>query len=169
MKRLAVILLAAAALGGCVTTRDGQTAPRPGPDMTPPPAPTLGMDWILNAEEDSAELVYGTPESDDLQLGFECRGGGDPILGLTRVAPEGSPSEIVLKAGDVTQRYAANAEPDQMSGGVILTTRLPRKTDPVIIAFRERGWLSVMHGGKAEHYIPQHNTTAVADFFNWCG
>lgn len=169
MNRIAAIVLAAAALGACVTQRDGQTAPRPGPDMMPPPAPTMGMNWILNTEEDSAELVYGTPESDDLHIGIECRGGGDPILGITRVAPAGSPPEIVLRAGDVTHRYVANSEPDQMSGGVILTTRLARKDDPIIQAFRERGWLSVLYKGKPEHYIPQHNTTAVADFFNWCG
>lgn len=169
MKRLAAILLLAATLGACVTRPDGQTSPaRPGP-MPPPPAPTLGMDWILNAEEDSAELVYGTPQSDDLHLGLECRGGDDPVLGLTRIAPRGSPSEIVLRSGDVTQRYAANAEPDPMGDGVILTSRLPRKSDPVILAFRATGWLSVLNRDKAEHYIPQHNTTAVADFFNWCG
>ena len=169
MRPYVAVVLLAAALGACVTQRDGQTSPAR-PDLTlPAPAPTQGMDWILNAQEDSAELVYGAPESDDVHLGLECRGGGDPILGLTHIAPEGAPPEIVLQSGGVTQRYAANSEPDPLGGGVILTTRLPRKSDPVIQAFRTTGWLSVIYRGRPEHYVPQPDTTAVVDFFNWCG
>lgn len=166
MKRVAITLLLAAALGACATQGDRQTAPAQPPA---PPAPTPGMDWIFHAEEDSAELMYGTPESDDLQLGIECRGGGDPVLGLTRIAPEGAPGEIVLRSGGHTQRYAANSEADELSGGVILTSRLARKSDPVIQALKETGWLAVIEDGRTEQYIPQRNTSAVADFFRWCG
>ncbi len=166
MKRAATIILTTLALGACVTRPDGDTGPSPG---LPPPAPTLGMDWIFDPEEDSAELMYGTPQSDNVHLAIECRGMGDQIIGLTRVAPAGSPAEIVLQSGGKTQRYPANSEPDEISGGVVLTTRLARKSDPVMQALRETGWLSVLHEGKPEHYIPQHNNSAVADFFRWCG
>ena len=36
------------------------------------------------------------------------------------------------------------------------------------LAFRETGWLSVGPAGGAENLIPQHNTSAVEDFFEWC-
>lgn len=164
MKRAVLVLAFAAALCACATQRDGKTAPAP---VVPPPA--SGLDWIFHAEEDNAELMFGTPESDDLHLGLECRGGGDPVIGLTRVAPEGAPAEIVLQAGGKTQRYAANSEPDDLGGGVILTSRLARKTDPVVQGLKDTGWLTVLQDGRPEHLIPQHNTTAVADFFQWCG
>jgi len=158
------VILASAALSACATQRDGHSAPSPAP-----PGPAPGLDWIFHAEEDSAELMYGTPESDDLHLGLECRGGGDPVIGLTRVAPEGAAAEIVLQSGGQTQRYAANSEPDDLGGGVILTSRLARKSDPVIQALKTTGWLTILQDGPDEHLIPQHNTTAVADFFQWCG
>ena len=127
------------------------------------------MDWIFNAEEDSAELIYGVPNSDDVHLAIECRGMGDQVLGLTRVAPAGTPAEISIQSGGKTQTYPAMSEPDAMTDGVLLTSRLARKSDPVMQAFRETGWLSVLSAGRPEHYIPQHNNTAGADFFRWCG
>lgn len=166
MKRAVITLLLAATLGACATQRDREAAPAP---ASPTPAPTEGVDWIFNAEEDSAELIFGTPQSDDVRLAIECRGGGDPVLGLTLLAAAGAPGEIVLRSGGRTQRYAANSEPDELNGGVILTSRLARKSDPVIQALRETGWLTVIHGGRPDNYIPQHNNTAVADFFRWCG
>jgi len=153
------------ALGACVTRQPGDASP---PPVTAPVA-HLAPDWLLLAEEDSAELVYGVRDSDDVRLAVECRGGQDPVLGVTLLAPTGSPGEIVLRSGGKTQRYAAHSEADELSDGVILITRLARKTDPVFKAFRETGWLTVVWSGGTDDLIPQHNSTAVADFFRWCG
>ncbi len=165
MKPILPVLLAAAALAACSTT--GQAV---GPNLSPPvarPSAAPGLDWILNAEEDSARLTYGTPESDDMRLSLECRGGQVPELGLIAVGPRGAPAEIVITSGGKTHRYPALSEDEEMSGGVLLMARA-RKTDPVIVAFRETGWLSVGPAGGAENLIPQHNTSAVEDFFEWC-
>ena len=165
MKPIMPALLAAAALAACTTTGKGVT-----PDTRPPEARPLAeprLDWILNAEEDSARLIFGTPESDDMRLSLECRGGQVTELGLVAVGPRGAPAEIVITSGGKTQRYPALSEDEEMNGGVLLMAHA-RKTDPVIVAFRETGWLSVGPGGGAENLIPQHNTSAVEDFFEWC-
>jgi hypothetical protein len=83
------------------------------------------------------------------------------------VGPRGAAAEIIITAGDKTQRYPALSEDEEMNGGVLLMARA-RKTDPVIVAFRETGWLSVGPASGVENLIPQHNTSAVADFFEWC-
>lgn len=165
MRRIGLVVAMSLALAACATNRGAGLAPVAIPD----PRPVAGLDWILDAEEDSAELVYGAPMSDDYRLGVECRGGGDPKLGLTRYAPRGTKAEIVLSAGGVTQSYAALSEPEPMSGGVMLTSRLAEKSDPVIRAFRETGFLAVIDGDRATVLAPQPGTTAVADFFTWCG
>ena len=163
MKPILPVLLAAAMLAACTTTGKGVTPDVAGPRPTAAP----GLDWILNAEEDSALLVYGAPESDDMRLSLECRGGQVAELGLVAVGPAGAPAEIVISSGGKTQRYPARSEEEPMTGGVMLMARAA-KSDPVIVAFRESGWLSVGPAGRAENLIPQHNTSAVADFFEWC-
>lgn len=163
MKRILPVLLVASALAACTTTGKGVT-----PDLASPrPMAAPGLDWILNAQEDSAILVYGAPESDDMRLSLECRGGQVSQLGLVAVGPEGAPAEIVISSGGKTQKFPALREEEPMTGGVMLTARAD-KSDPVLRAFRETGWLSIGPAGRSENLIPQHNTSAVADFFEWC-
>lgn len=163
-RRLLAIAAMTTALGACSTMAPPAPAPAPVPAA---PAPEDGLDWLFTEDGGEAALTYGTPYSDDLRLGFRCSRGA-PRWELTQVAGEAAPPAITLQAGGVVQSFSARAQEEPMSGGTLLTARV-RKDAPVLAAFREHGWVATVSNGAAEPHAPQPGTSAVADFFAWCG
>lgn len=61
--------------------------------------------WIGSAHDDGASLVYGTPESGDLALSFDCAKGSDALAFSYAFEPvnatDGVKVEVTLQAGDI--------------------------------------------------------------------
>lgn len=165
-RNLLPMALAAATLAACASQPKAPPATVPAPAVAMP-APTEELDWLFAVDGYEGALSYGTPHSDDLRLGLRCRKGGS-TLNLILIGSEGDPHTITVQAGGVTRAFPARAEEEPMTGGILLTARA-RKDDPVILAFRRDGWIALVGPGGADGYAPQPGTTAVEEFFQWCG
>ena len=86
MRAPALLALSGLVLGAaaCATTEP----PAEVAAASPSPLPVEGYDWLLTLHDDMAHLAYGAPESDDLQLGFNCRQGSGRV-GMVTIAGTG--------------------------------------------------------------------------------
>ena len=158
---LSGLLLGAAA---CATTEP----PAEVAAASPSPLPIEGYDWLLTLDDDRAHLAYGVPESDDLQLGFNCRQGSGRV-GMVTIAEDGEEPVIFLESGGETERYAAEAEPSALHDALILTAETAA-TEPVLLRFRRVGWMAQWRGGERETYAPHpESLPRVESFFAFCG
>ena len=164
MRSFAALAALTLTLAGCAASGPRDAAPLSG---VAKPAPIVGLDWMLTTETDSAWLAYGTPESDDLQLGLRCHRGDDEIE-VTHVAERGARGRISVFTDREHVVWPAQVEDEPMSGGKLLTARV-RKNDPGIQGLRRNGWLAVEMHGETVGMAPQPGATAVPEFFNWCG
>jgi len=172
VKRIATALILTLGLGACTTPSlpripgMGERTPKPDAPAAPA-APDGPRDWIFNVDGAEAYLAYGTPESDDLEIGFRCTRDGP--FNVTQVTPEKPRNFVIVYTRKAMHAWpAADVERDQLGGGWLVTAEVQRG-DAGMAAFREDGWLSVRHGEKTVRLIPQKGTTAVTDFFQWCG
>ena len=113
-------------------------------------------------------LAFGAPESDDLQLGFNCRQASGRI-GVVTLAVDGDDPVIHLESGGDTGRFAAGAEPSPLHDALILTAETA-VTEPVLLRFRRVGWMAQWRGGERETYAPHpESLPRVESFFAFCG
>ena len=151
IRKLALALIATAALGGCVTMDQG--------------ADTRG--WFFNAEGGETKLAYGTPQSDDAPLMLSCTGPtGRVIVSQTGVqAGDG----VTLASGGRRTTFYGQAEPDQLSGGTIVSAET--KADaPVLSAFRRSGRLDIHENGRpAAIRATPAERAQIEQFFTACG
>ena len=142
-------------------------APPSAPTDAGAPQPTAGLDWTYTVEEDEAKLAYGAPNSDDLRLGLECTRGSGVVI-VSRDAWPGEPEEIRLEAGGETETLNAVAEPSP-TDGPFLTAELPAK-HPVLIRFRQTGWMAQWAGAERQMMAPQPvSRPKIEAFFAHCG
>jgi len=166
MRFPALLVLSGLALGAaaCATVE-------PPPEVAaagPAPLPVEGHDWLLTIDDGTAHLAYGVPESDDLQLGFNCRRGSGRV-GLVTIAADGDAPVIMLESGGDTGRFAADAEPSALHDALILTAETAA-TEPVLLRFRRVGWMAQWRGGERETYAPHpESLPRVESFFAFCG
>ena len=164
----APILLALSGLAlGAAACATVEAPPLP-PASSGAPLPVEGHDWMFSADEDTARLAYGVPESDDLKLGFDCRRTSGR-LEIVTLAAEGAKTEILVESGGETERYAARSEPSQLDDGVILTADAST-AEPVFQRFRRVGWMALWRDGEREAYAPHSESRPhVESFFAFCG
>jgi hypothetical protein len=170
MRAPALLVLSGLALGAAACAGVQPTPPvtSPLPIAGGAPSPIEGHDWFYHPDGDTARLVYGTPESDDLKLGFDC-GRASGRLDIVTLAEEGAKAEITLESGGDTERFPAVSEPSQLDEGVLLTAGAPT-TEPVLQRFRRLGWIARWRDGEREAYAPQPGSAAdIARFFAFCG
>lgn len=162
---LSGLVLAAAACAGVEPTPP-VTSPLPAPGGAPPPLE--GHDWFYHPDGDAARLVYGTPESDDMKLGFDC-GRASGRLEVVTLADQGANAEIILESGGDTERFPALSEPSELDDGVLLTAGAST-TEPVFQRFRRLGWIARWRDGEREAYAPHPGSApGIERFFAFCG
>lgn len=169
MRVPALLVLSGLTLGAaaCASVEPAAT-PEPLPGASAAPAPTEGHDWIFSADEDTARLAYGVPESDGLKLGFDCRRASGR-LGIVALAEKGAKSEISVESGGETGWFPARSEPSQLDDGVLLTADAST-AEPVFQRFRRVGWMALWRDGEREAYAPQPGSERnVEGFFAFCG
>lgn len=161
---LALITLAVTA-SACATAPP--ESPSPGASSGSP-APVEGYDWFFNADDDSARLAYGLAESDDLRLGLDCRRASGR-LSLSGIAQDDVKQEFHIESGGETERFPAEAEPSEVSDGVLLSAEASPDA-PVFRRFRQLGWLALWQDGTRQAYAP-HPASApnIERFFAFCG
>ena len=170
MRAPALLVVSGLALGAaaCASVEPAPpvSSPLPAPGGAPPPVE--GHDWFYHPDGDMARLVYGTPESDDLKLGFEC-GRATARLDILTLAEAGAKAEIVLESGGDTGRFPAESEPSQLDDGVLLTAGAST-AEPVLQRFRRLGWIARWRDGERETYAPHPGSAPdIERFFAFCG
>jgi hypothetical protein len=168
MRPSLVIVLSALTVGAAACAGTPGTPGAPSPVLASAPSPVEDYDWFLYEDGDDARLSYGLAESDDLRLGLDCHKGAGRLT-LSAVAPPGSPAEIYLESGGDTERFAAKAEPSEVSEGVFLSAKA--RTDlPVFQRFRRLGWLALWRDDERQAYAPHPGSAdRVERFFAFCG
>ena len=166
MRAPALLVLSGLVLGAaaCATVEPAPEAAAAGPS----PAPVEGYDWLLTLDDDMAHLAFGAPESDDLQLGFNCRQGSSRV-GMVTIAEGGNAPVIFLESGGETGQFAADGEPSPLHDALILTASA-EVSEPVLQRFRRVGWVALWREGVRETYAP-HPASApnIERFFAFCG
>lgn len=136
--------------------------------VSPAPLPVEGYDWMLVANEETADLAYGVPESDHLLMGLNCRRGSARI-GLTTLAEHDEERVILLESGGETGRFPATAEVSELHDALIFTGETTA-SEPVLQRFRRVGWLAQWRDGEREAYAPHPGSAAnIERFFAFCG
>ena len=168
MRPRAPFLIAGLALvaAGCSTV--APSTPAPSVVDAAAPQPVADHDWFFNLDGDTAHLAYGLAESDDLRLGMNCRRGSGQVE-LGAMAESGARAEIHLEAGGETERLPARREPSEVHDGVFLIAGA-RTSEPVMLRFRQVGWLAQWRDGARETYVPAPASRGrIERFFAFCG
>ena len=124
-------------------------------------------EWIYGADAAGPRLMYGTPQSDDVVIAFACTGSEVSIM-----VPGADPAEsgVLLASGGRRAAFPGTTEPDQLNGGVIITSRAPLRS-PVLEAFSRTGDLSL--GGSDGRLVrlssAPHTRPQIGRFFAACG
>lgn len=129
MRRLALLLVTAAALSGCALPRE-----RAG----------RGMTWSIGeVTKDRASLALGVPNTDDLQMLLACK----PMSGavdVTVVGRRGDGAMVELRSDKVVGRYPGAGHDDAENiGGVDIDLKL-EADDPVLANFAATGKLEIV-------------------------
>lgn len=145
-----------------------------------------GRTWILNLPKgETASLVYGAPESEDLQIGLRCppaargqvtvwapaaRQLGERRDGNAWVDKAGVrepwPTSVVLGSGAATATLRGAARVDEMSGGTLVQAEVSTAA-PVLKAFQKTGVLTLQTLGetKVQPAAPRRD---VGRFLSYC-
>jgi hypothetical protein len=130
IRKLALLIAAAAAVNGCATRMDAANDTR---------------GWFFN-NEGEVKLAYGTPQSDDAPLMLYCTPrSGQVTLSQSALRPGDG---VTLAAGGQKSTFHGESQPDQLNGGTIVTAQAPVNT-PVLNAFRSTGRLAIEERGRA--------------------
>jgi hypothetical protein len=167
------LLLAASAavLGACSTM-----GPRAGPGAEPAsasssPAFDASMVWGYHAgaAPGEAHLNYGTPDTDNVGMMFQCRreaGTVSFVTDLDKGAP--GPGAVRFQSGKAKGRYVARLEKSELTDGWIAIGDIPLR-DPVLAAFEQTGQISQVE----DRLYPQNarsaaERAAIGRFFGVC-
>lgn len=160
------LLLAAGAavLGACSTTAPPMAVKS---TATPAPASDPSMIWnYYKGAEGEAHLAFGTPDTDNTGILFQCR----PKAGAVEFATDldQRAGAVSFRSGSVDKRYAAKLERSEMTGGWSALGQIPLP-DPVLSAFEKTGQISQVEG---KTYPQNARTDAergnIRRFFGFC-
>ena len=131
------------------------------------PAPTPGLDWFFDHSDDEGRLVYGASPGSALRFGLRCRRGESEVA-VTQAVDRALHEAVIFYADRAMFLYPATSETER-TGGQLLTASVARADDG-LQAFKRKGWMWVdAAGGNYVGYASQPGSTAVTDFFAWCG
>jgi len=176
MKRAAALL--ALFVAGCGSVQMPSLPSPPGParpaaaqrqDIFPAgaPQPTAGLDWYFDHSDDEGRLVYGASAGEALRFGFRCRR-GEIDIAATQAVDRVRADTLVFYVDRAMFLYTASVETER-TGGQLVTAAIPR-ADEGLEAFKRKGWMWVdAPGDSFTGYASQPGSTAVTDFFAWCG
>jgi len=165
MKRLGLWLLlatSAVVFGACSTTGPGPAVPTGGVDAS------MVWDYYSGAKGE-AHLNYGTPDTDNVGIMFQCRrktGAVSFVTDLRKGAP--GPGVARFQSGKAKGRYAAKLEKSELTDGWIAMGDIPL-LDPVLAAFEKTGLISQVE----DRVYPQNarsaaERAAISRFFGVC-
>ncbi|MDQ0505068.1 hypothetical protein [Xanthobacter agilis] len=90
--------------------------------LTLPAAAQQKMAWHLQQTEESAALVFGVPETDEVMLFFVCKPGADGVTAQSQIGSKGlekdAVARLILSAGSVKKSLAGKAIANEESGAV---------------------------------------------------
>jgi hypothetical protein len=119
--------------------------------------------WMLDESGDGVALMYGTPDSDDILIGFSC----DPrdrnmriveAVETTKLMP-GNKAKVRLKAGNATLELTGDTVANELSGTVTIEVvgapnpRIPAllKAGPMLTIEVDGGSANIPLAGVAQH------------------
>jgi len=150
MRRLILIGLGLAALGGCATTE------RVGAEMT----------WgLFENPQESAKLVLGVPETDNVRLMMVCRPHSGAVE-ITIVGRTGDPAAVELRSGQVSHVYAGAGHADDETDGALDIELKASVTDPVMARLADTGELTVIF--PTRRIVLPNAFSQAHDFLNRC-
>lgn len=169
MRAPALIVLTGLVLGAAAcATVEAPIESAPAVASSGAPAPVADHDWFYHRDGETARLVYGLAESDDLRLGLDCSQGSRRLTLSAVGGPDARP-EIHVEAGGETERFAAQSEPSELHEGVFLTAEAAADA-PVFQRFRRVGWLALWLDGERQAYAPHPESAPnIERFFAFCG
>jgi hypothetical protein len=134
---------------------------------TAPDAASDTRTWITAADGGEAQLIYGTPDSDDAPLFLRCRPGTGKIsLTVNGDEPGGA---LVLVSGARKDTFRKTEQPDLLNGGVISTAETTTES-PVLRGFRDTGRLAfISRKGRAELPATAEERVRIRRFLDGCG
>lgn len=90
--------------------------------LTLPAAAQQKMTWHTQETEDSAALVFGVPETDEVLLFFVCKPGADTVTAQSQIGSKGLEREaaarLVLSAGSVKKTFDGKAVGNEENANV---------------------------------------------------
>ena len=110
--------------------------PAPTPPGADPAADT--REWFYSREDGRANLVYGTPQSDDVAITIGCAEGSGRVA-LTQ-GGLGRGQGIAIASGGLRDVLRGPAQPDELNGGVFMEAETDA-AHPLLGAFRRTGAL----------------------------
>jgi hypothetical protein len=134
---------------------------------TAPDASSDSRTWITASDGDEAQLIYGTPDSDDAPFSLRCRPGTGKVS-LTVNGDEPG-SALVLISGARKATFRTTEQPDLLNGGVIRTAETTTGS-PVVRSFRDSGRLAFLNRqGRAELPATAEERARIKQFLDRCG
>jgi len=150
VRRLILIGLGLAALGGCATTE------RVGPEMT----------WgLFEDPQEGAKLVLGVPETDNVRMMLVCRPRSGEVE-VTIVGRIGDPAAVELRSGKVSHVYAGAGHADEETGGALDIELKAPVTDPVMARLADTGELTLVF--PTRRIVLPNAFSQAHDFLNIC-
>ena len=122
-------LIAATALNGCALPADR--------------AGQLGMSWARSDNAESARLVLGVPETDNVRVIAVCRPHSGEV-DLTIIGRRGDGASVDLYSGKVWARYPGAGHPDEETYGAVDIDFKLSAEDPVLRQWTETGELKIV-------------------------
>jgi hypothetical protein len=126
------------------------------------PALAQEREWRLDATDEDAFLIFGTPETDDVGISFWCKiGSKQAKIFLPETHADlvpGSKLEMLVKVADKTFTLPAQVSPNEEAGIPSVEAKLPAD-HPIFASIADAEFFAVTAG--------QHKTsfpTSAADF-----
>lgn len=112
--------------------------------------------WIFDAGEDDAYLIFGVPDTDDVGISFWCGArSGEVRIFIPAADPAMQPDADVtfaLTAGEETFKIAGRTAADEMSATTSIEAAIPA-TDPLFTVLQKSDRFKVVTG-TVEHVYP---------------
>lgn len=123
----------------------------------------------MDGGQPTMRLAFEAPDTDHQPLGLDCLKGSG-VVSVDHQSSGTGLTSLSLASDEVSRAYPVKAEAEEMGGGEFLTADIPAD-DPVLIAFRRTGWLTLTVDGRSRGLASHPDGGGkgrIEDFFAFC-